>query len=127
METLYNLGYTSTKVDPDVWIRPVTKPDGFKYYEMLLVYVDDVLCISHDAKATMSGIQATFKLKGDKVEVPSNYLVSQVRKKVINGISCWTMSLEKYVKAVIVNVETKLDKEGQHLPSRYLTPMKARD
>ena len=73
-ETLYDLGYTSTKADPDVWIWPATKPDGFKYYEMLLVYVDDVLCVSHDAEATMSGIQTTFKLKGDKVEIPTNYL-----------------------------------------------------
>ena len=124
-ETLYDLGYTSTKADPDVWIRPVTKPDGFKYYEMLLVYVDDVLCISHDAEATMAGIQGTFKLKEDKVEDPTNYLRAQITKKVINGISCWTMSSEQYIKVVIVNVETKLDKEGQCLPSRCLTPMKA--
>jgi hypothetical protein len=68
-ETLYNLSYTTTKADPDVWIQPATKPDGFKYYEMLLVYVDDVLCISHDAKATMKGIQGTFKLKEDKIEI----------------------------------------------------------
>jgi hypothetical protein len=124
-ETLYDLGYTSTKADPDVWIRPATKPDGFKYYEMLLVYVDDVLCISHDAEATMSGIQTTFKLKGDKVEVPTNYLGAQVTKKIINGVLCWTMSSEQYIKAAIANVENKLDKEGQRLPSRCLTPMKA--
>ena len=64
-ETLYDLGYTPTKADPDVWIRPAVKPDGFKYYEMLLVYVDDVLSVSHDAEATMKGIQGTFRLKGD--------------------------------------------------------------
>ena len=71
------------------------KPDGFKYYEMLLVYVGDVLWISHNAEASMSGIQATFKLKGDKVEVPTNYLSAQVANKIINGISCWTMSSEQ--------------------------------
>ena len=58
-ETLYDLGYTSTKADSDVWIRPATKPDGFKYYEILLVYVDDVLCISHHADANMAGTQGT--------------------------------------------------------------------
>ena len=123
-KTLYDLGYTSTKADPDVQIRPATKHNGFKYYEMLLVYVDDVLCISHDTEATMSGIQPTFKLKGDKVEVPTNYLGTQVTKKIVNGISCWTMSSEQYIKAVIAIVESKLDKEGQHLPSRCLTSMK---
>ena len=116
METLHDLSYTSTKVDPDVWIRPVTKPDGFKYYEILLVYVDDVLCISHDAEATMKGIQGTFKLKEDKVEVPTNYLGAQITKKVINGVSCWTMSSEQCIKVVIVNVETKLDKEANVYP-----------
>ena len=35
------------------------------------------------------------------------------------------MSLEQYVKVAIANVENKLDKEGQCLPSRCLTPMKA--
>jgi hypothetical protein len=56
-ETLYDLGYKPSRADPDVWIRPVVKPDGFKYYEMVLVYVDDILCISHDPKATMTGMQ----------------------------------------------------------------------
>ena len=123
-ETLYDLGYTSLEADPNIWIQPATKPDGFKYYDMLLVYVYDALCISHNAKDTMKGIQGTFKLKGDKTKVPTNYFGAQITKKVINGISCWTMSLEQYVKVAIVNIETKLDKEGQHLPSRCLTPMK---
>jgi hypothetical protein len=62
-EALYDLNYKSTKADPDIWIRPGVKPDGFNYYEMLLlVYVNDVLCISHDPTATMKGIQGTFKL-----------------------------------------------------------------
>ena len=94
-------------------------------YEMLLVYADDVLSFSHDAEATMLGVQATFKLKGNKVEVPTNYLSAQVTKKIINGILCRTMSSEQYVKAVIANVENKLDKKGLPLPSRCLTPMKA--
>jgi hypothetical protein len=35
------------------------------------------------------------------------------------------MSSEQYIKAAFANVETKLDKEGQRLPSRCLTPMKS--
>ena len=45
-ETLYDLGYTPSKADPDVWLRPAVKPcglHGFEYYEMVLVYdVDDI-------------------------------------------------------------------------------------
>jgi hypothetical protein len=33
--------------------------------------------------------------------------------------------LEQYIKAAIANVEAKLDKEGQRLPSRFLSPMKS--
>ncbi len=47
-ETLYGLDYQPTKGDPDVWIRPAKKADGFEYYKMTLVYVDDILCKSAD-------------------------------------------------------------------------------
>jgi hypothetical protein len=124
-ETLYDLSYLPTKADPDVWIRPGIKPDGFKYYEMILCYVNDVLCISHNPEASMKGIQGTFKLKDDKIEVPTNYLGAQISQKVIGGISVWTMTSEQYIKAAIANVEIKLDKEGQRLPSRCITPIKS--
>ena len=42
-ETLYELGYTPTKADPDVWLRKAVKADGFQYYETFLCYVYDVL------------------------------------------------------------------------------------
>ena len=124
-ETLYDLNYLPSKADPDVWIRPAIKPDGFKYYEMTLVYVDDIMCISHDPKATMKGIQATFKLKDDKIEKPENYLGAQLSQSIIEGRECWTMTSEQYVKAAIANVETALDKSGQRLPSRATTPITA--
>ena len=66
-ETLYDIGYTLIKADPDVWLRPAVKPDGFEYYEMILCYVDGVLSISHNAKKTMKGIQHKFKLNDDKI------------------------------------------------------------
>lgn len=89
-ETLYDLGYT--KADPDVWIRPAMKADGSKYYEMVLVYVDDIHCVCHDPRATMSGLQGTFKLKYDEVEKPEMYLGAEVNTKILNGVECWTMS-----------------------------------
>jgi hypothetical protein len=124
-ETLYDLGYAPTRADPDVWIRPAVKPDGFKYYEMVLVYVDDILCVSHDPKATMSGIQETFKLKDDKIEKPESYLGAQLAHVVIGGQLCWTMSSHEYVKAAVANVEAALVASGQRLPSRCTTPIQS--
>jgi hypothetical protein len=31
-----DLGFTSCKADPDVWMRKATKPDGTYYYEYVL-------------------------------------------------------------------------------------------
>ncbi|KAI2506217.1 Reverse transcriptase (RNA-dependent DNA polymerase) [Fragilaria crotonensis] len=125
-ETLYDLSYTPSRADPDVWIRPAVKPDGFKYYyEMVLVYVDDILCISHDPKSTMAGIQETLKLKDDKIEKPENYLGAQLAQMVIGGQTCWTMSSHDYVKAAVANVEAALDASGQRLPSRCTTPIQS--
>jgi hypothetical protein len=35
-ETLDAMGYKPSYADPDVWLRPAVKPDGFKYYEYIL-------------------------------------------------------------------------------------------
>jgi hypothetical protein len=51
-DNLMDMGYRPTKADPDVWLRPATKPDGFEYYEMALCYVDDIVSMSHDPCAT---------------------------------------------------------------------------
>ena len=55
-QILQDIGYTSTKADSDVWLRKAAKDDGFEYYEMLFVYVDDILALSHQAKKVMKEI-----------------------------------------------------------------------
>ena len=63
---LRDIGYFSTKGDPNVWIRPAVKTDGTEYHEMVLCYVDNVLAILATPMKTIEGIKALFKLKGDK-------------------------------------------------------------
>ena len=82
-ETLYELGYTPTEAEPDVWLRKSVKADGFQYYEMVLCYVDDVLCISDDLMKTMKGIQRTFKLKDDNIDEPEDYLGATLEKMIV--------------------------------------------
>ncbi len=36
--TLHHMGFTSSLADPDVWYKPATKPNGFQYYEYVLVF-----------------------------------------------------------------------------------------
>ena len=67
---LHDLSYVPSKADPDVWIRPVVRPNGSEYYKMALCYVDDVLVIVAEPMKTMYGIRAVFKLKGYKSKKP---------------------------------------------------------
>ena len=46
-QLLSDLGYMSMKADPDAWIRKAVCPDGYGCYEMLFVYIDDILSVSH--------------------------------------------------------------------------------
>ena len=125
-ETLYDLGYRPTKADPDVHIRPAVKPNGFKYYEYVLCYVDDVLCISHHPENTMNGIKETFKLKGDKVEEPTVYLGAEITKMSNEtNKECWEMSSNKYCAAAVDNVSECLRKKGLRLPTRCVTPLQS--
>ena len=46
--TLEDFGFTSMVADSDIWIRYVKQADGTEYYEPHLVYMDDILLVSHD-------------------------------------------------------------------------------
>jgi hypothetical protein len=117
------MGYKPSYADPDVWLRPAVKPDGFKYYEYILCYVDNVLSISGDPKKTMRRIQEDFKLKDDKIAEPDVYLGATIAKMSLgNGETCWTMSPEQYVKAAVTNVEEDSANHGKRLPSKCVTP-----
>jgi hypothetical protein len=41
--------------DPDVWMRAAAKSDGEKYYEYVMMYVDDILAISCDKRSILPG------------------------------------------------------------------------
>jgi hypothetical protein len=116
-EHLRLMEYRSSYADPDVWMRPAVKPDGTTYYEYILTYVDDILCISMDPMKSMFRIQQKFKLKGDKIEPPSSYLGATLAPLTTdNGTECWSQSPEKYVTAAVSNVGTYLAKLGKTLP-----------
>ena len=79
-EVLKNqLGYKSCLVDPDIWLREAGK-ENHKYYEVLLVYTDDILVISYRAKEAMSQLEQHFLVKKDPIGPPTTYLGMQVGK-----------------------------------------------
>jgi hypothetical protein len=57
--TLRDAKFVACKADPDVWMRPETKPDGFN----VLVYTDDLLVIHHDPQSVMDFLASRYTLK----------------------------------------------------------------
>ena len=113
VETLYDIGFVPTRANPDVWRQPAVKEDGFEYYEYILCYVDDILAISHKAKDVLKAVQAIFKLKDDRIEPPDMYLGAMLSVMEDDGVWGWCMTSDKYVKAVVENVEQELARVNQ--------------
>ena len=109
-DTLDGIGFKSSLADPDVWMRPATRPTGETYYEYILCYVDDILCISHDARHPIDEIKKTLKFKNDKIEEPDFFLGASLKKKELNGKKVWTMTPYKYLRNAIATVESQLTK-----------------
>jgi hypothetical protein len=77
--TLHQLGYNLCLADPNVWFHPAKKNDGFEYYEYVLVYVDDLLVLSHQGEKTMKALQDFYRLK-DGFAPPTRYLGAEVKQ-----------------------------------------------
>ena len=118
-ETLDAMGYRPRYAEPDLWLCPAVKPEGFEYYEYILCYVYNVLCISHNLQKSMKSIQENFKLKDDKIELPDVYLGATLAKMKLESCKyCWTIMPEKYVKAAVKNFEEDLARSGKIFPSK---------
>ena len=72
-------GYTSCKADPNIWYKSSIRPDNnFHYYSYILCYVDDILCIHHDAMSVLNRIHHYLPLKPTSVGDPDIYLGAKV-------------------------------------------------
>jgi hypothetical protein len=68
----------------------------------VLCYVDDVLCIHHDAMKQIRAINKWIPLKKSSVGNPDIYLGAKLRKIVLdNGVEAWSMSPSKYVQEAV--------------------------
>ena len=123
VQALTMLGFQSTHSDSDVYIRAQTKPDSMDYYEMLLVYIDNILVLSHDTKPIMDVISAQFHLKKDSLGPPKQYLGATIEIHTNGeGSESWAMSSDEYVKAAVAEVVEDLDKEGLKLKGKAYRP-----
>ena len=115
-QSLRDMNFTPTKADPDVHIRPATKPCGFEYYELILVYVDDILHMSHDITQVERGLRASYILKEGSTGEPERYLGANIEKFSVDSHILWGLSCEDYVNNAIKNIEESLNaKRGNEI------------
>lgn len=113
-DSLKSLGYRPTEADRNVWLKPGVKPDGFKYYQMILVYVDDILHVSHDPNVVIGMLRTMYELKEDSVGVPTRYLGANVeRVQLHDGKEVWAMTSHDYIASAIANVESMRKQDNE--------------
>jgi hypothetical protein len=118
---LRELGYTSCKA----WMRENVKPSGEHYWEFVLMYVDDIMCISHDPQKVMDHIGKVYTLKRGSVGEPTTYLGADIGKYYLPDAPTkvrWSMSADKYLKRAVKEVELQLGAIDRKLITRAVTP-----
>ena len=114
-EKLDQIGYTASRGDPDVWFRPIQKGDR-KYYEYVLVYVDDLLVVSFNPMQTMDQLSATFKFKAGSIKTPESFLGEKLTLNTNEGRNHWVISSAKYIKAACDTVQSKMEERHKITP-----------
>ena len=73
-----HMEYMSCPADPELWMKPMVRlSDGAEYYTYILLYIDDILCIHHNAESVPTKVDKYFKLKPDSVGELDIYFGSQ--------------------------------------------------
>jgi hypothetical protein len=81
---------------------------------MLLVYVDNVLAISHEPKVRIDAIGEYYKVKPGSDKEPDIYLGANVEKvQMPDGREVWATSPRDYLKNAIKTVKSLLAEDGE--------------
>ena len=105
------LNYESCPADPDLWITKAVHSNGTDYYEYVLLYVDDVLAVSENARENILEKDKYFTMKPESIGEPKIYLGGKISKvQLPNGVIARALSMRKYVKEAVKKVEKEISK-----------------
>lgn len=123
-DCMRHLNFESCLADPNIWMRPAKKADNSEYYEFVLLYVDNALCISENVEGVLRNeIGKYFKLKEKSIGPPKLYLVGHMRLVGLkNGSTAWAFISFQYVRSAADVVAVYLEKIGWKMP-RGKTPI----
>ena len=127
---MHHLNFSPYPASPVIWMRPAQKGDGTRGYDYILLYVDDPLVVSDNAKSILQGeIGKYFELKEASMGPPKMYFGTGIRKvKLDNGLDAWAPSLSHCVQAAVTNIEEYLEKSQDKqwkVPNKVKTPMRS--
>lgn len=126
-QELREMGYKPSLADPDVYMKARARADGSNFYEYILCYVDDILCISDNPSLFMENLKNIFTLKNG-YSTPKTFLGCEVQKFEVheNGqtFRSWGMGTGDYVKRVVDEAERRAHEYGFVFPTRVVAPMR---
>jgi hypothetical protein len=80
VDCMQHLSYMPCPANPDLWYKEVKQPvTGVSYYSYILIYVDDISCIHHDAMPVLDRLNQYCTLKPSSVGAPSMYLGAKLK------------------------------------------------
>jgi hypothetical protein len=110
------LQFEPTIADPDVYRRYNRQPNGNEYWELLLVYVDDILIVSHEPRTHLQRLNSFYEFNVASIGPPTRYLGANVSRVTIpgddSGREFWAISSRTYVQNAVKNVKEMLLQEG---------------
>jgi hypothetical protein len=99
-------------------------PRGFEYWELLLVYVDDILIVLHDPHSHLNKLKKQFHMSA--IGRPDRYLGANIKKVYIpgdpSGREHWAITSQSYIRNAANNVCEMLQSEGYDLKTMAKTP-----
>ena len=74
-----NMGFTDTMADNDVYRKKSYSDDKTPYYEYMVVYVDDVICISQNPEHWIIFLASQYRLR--EIGILKRFLGSNIKSK----------------------------------------------
>ena len=117
-----DIGFASCISYPDVWMQKALNPNGFKYWEYVLIHTYDIMVILNDVRYIIEGLDKVYNLKKDP-DTNNNYYEPrrQLGTNVGNfdlpdgSVTAWFRSGGDYVKDTVNTLYKKINESGSKL------------
>ncbi len=125
---LRELGFISSKADPDLWLRSAKKSNGNHIYEYVILYVDNLVFQGINPKVFMDALGKRITLKPGSIKEPDTYLGADVKKfRIPNSDNPdkvrWAFKSSSYVAKAIKDIERELAEANMKLMPNVKTPL----